>query len=347
MSQSSATESGITLGSKSDQSVTHTPSPSIPGPPQLRPGNPLVLEEILKLVFQFADQRSRVAASRVCQLWSGIALDELWRSLPTIFPLLKLFTLRKLLLTPTNYHKNLLSSLAKADWDRFRKYALRVRSVGSGHTGRADLPLDSAALVQMFGPSLLVPNLRTLSWRFIQSKNCISIVPFIGPKLESLVLVMEEGIESLEQSLLMQSLARRMPALKSLRLVSVSPAHHMTTSFAALISSSPKLARLELPPFFLTQEIVAATAQLPLMVDLSFSKWTKAAETYHESGMSFKFTPASFPGLYILSFASFPNRMAEVLQSTDHVGRLRTVFLDCPAYNSLREVENVFAALGS
>lgn len=213
--------------------------------------------------------------------------------------------------------------------------------------GGADLPLESAALFQMFGPSPLLPNVKTISWRFTQNVNCTSIIPFIGPKLESLVLEMDESIESLEQSLLLQSLAHRMPALKFLRLASSSFAHNMSTSLAAIISTSPQLTHVELPPFCLTQEVVAAAARLPLLTILSHSKWTKTAETYHQSGMSFEFTPASFPKLEVISFASFPARMSEVLQSTDHVGRLREVFLECPAYNSPQEIKNIFAALGS
>ncbi|KAG9036377.1 hypothetical protein FS837_001695 [Tulasnella sp. UAMH 9824] len=199
----------------------------------------------------------------------------------------------------------------------------------------------------MFGPSPLLPNVKTISWRFVQNSNCTSIVPFVGPKLENLVLEMDGSIESLEQSLLLQSLAHRMPALKFLRLTSSSFAHNMSTSFTALISTSPQLTHIELPPFCLTQEVVAATARLPLLTILTHSKWTKAAETYHESGMRFEFTPAAFPKLEVISFASLPNRMAEVFQSTDHVGRLREVFLDCPAYNSPQEIKNIFAALGS
>lgn len=63
--------------------------------------------------------------------------------------------------------------------------------------------------------------------------------------------------------------------------------------------------------------------------------------------MCFEFMPGSFPQLGTLAFAAPSSRMAEILQSTDHVGRLRGVFLDCPAYNSPQEIESVCAALGS
>lgn len=211
-----------------------------------------------------------------------------------------------------------------------------------------DLPLDSSALIQIFhGPSPMLPNIKTISWRFSENQNCMSILPFIGPKLENLFLEMDGGINNDAQSLLFQGLAHRLPTLIFLRLTSFGLAHHISTSLSTLISSLPKLINLELPPFFLTREVVAATAQLPLLTRLGYSKWMKAAENYHDSGMCFEFMPGSFLQLDTLSFASMPNRMAEILRSTDHVRRLRTVLLDCPAYNSPQEIENVFTSLGS
>ncbi|KIO32345.1 hypothetical protein M407DRAFT_108326 [Tulasnella calospora MUT 4182] len=85
-----------------------------------------MLAEILQLIFQFADQASLIAAAGVCQFWSCIALDERRKSLPSIFLLLELVAPRKWVLDPKEHHKSLMSSLAKADWSRFRKYSLRV-----------------------------------------------------------------------------------------------------------------------------------------------------------------------------------------------------------------------------
>ncbi|KAG8937723.1 hypothetical protein FRC00_001623 [Tulasnella sp. 408] len=290
-----------------NQSVPNQSPPPVPLPPGPAQGCPLALDEILRLILEFADHASLVAAAR-----------------------------------------NLMSSLGKADWARFRYYSSRIQSIGVGQTVKTDLPLDSAGLVQLFhGPSPLLPNIKTVSWRFNQNQNCMSILPFIGPQLEQLFLEMDEGIDDVAQSLLLQNLARRVSTLKFLRLISSGLAHHISTSLATLISSWPNLTRLELPPFFLTQEVVAATAQLPLLTWFTHSKWTKGAENYHESGTCFEFTPESFPQLSVLSFASLPIQMAGILQSTNHVGRLRLVVLDCPAYNSPQEIGNVFAALGS
>ncbi|KAG8945182.1 hypothetical protein FRC04_001161 [Tulasnella sp. 424] len=310
--------------------------------------NPLALEEILRSIFQLAEPPSLAVAARVCQRWSGIALDELWRSLPSIYPLLTLLVPRKWIQDATKYHKDILDSLVKADWDRFKGYAARIRFVNADYNGEVNLPLDSVALVQTFhGPSPLLPNVKTISWSFFQNKNFMNIIPFIGPQLENLDLEMEEGINNPEQAQLVQSLTRRTPNLRSLGLTSFNKVQHIGTPLTALISSSPKLVRLKLPTFFLTKEVVAAAANLPFLRKLLYSAWPEAQNIYQESGMCFEFTPESFPQLETLAFAALPTRMAEVLDATDHVGRLRWVYLDCPAYYSSQDIETVFAKLAA
>ncbi|KAG8891533.1 hypothetical protein FRC01_014649, partial [Tulasnella sp. 417] len=115
----------------------------------------------------------------------------------------------------------------------------------------------------------------------------------------------------------------------------------MSSSLASFISSSQKLIGINLPAFFLTEEVVGAVAKLPLIESLDY--WFGTEETYEESGICFEFTPGSFPQLEILAFAALPTRMAKVLQATDHVGKLQKIHLDCPAYYSLQEIETVFA----
>ncbi|KAG8910399.1 hypothetical protein FRC01_006351, partial [Tulasnella sp. 417] len=278
------------------------------------------LEETLRLIFQFTETASLSRAARVSRAWSNIALDELWRSLPSIFPLLGLLAPLEWILDATQHHRRLFSSLVNADWDRFSEYAIRIRCLNIDYAMEAELPLDSAALVHMFhrtGPVL--PNIERISWRFIQNKNCTSIFPFLGPRLEHLALVMERGVQETEQILLIQSLVNFVPNLRSLRLISSIITHNMTSSLASFISSWPKLLHLELPAFFLTQEIVAATAQLPLLTKLSCSDWRNTSKTYNGSGMRFKFTPGSFTQLDTLCFAALAHEMVNVLRSADHL----------------------------
>ncbi|KAG8945179.1 hypothetical protein FRC04_001158 [Tulasnella sp. 424] len=340
-----ASDPDNTGDSKADVSPS---SPSISSPPVLASDSPLALEEILWLIFQFAEPASLAVAARVCRNWSGTALDELWRTLPSIYPLLTLLVPRNWILDATEYHKNLLDSLAKANWDRFRGYAARIRSVRVDYDEEENLPFDTVALVQAFhGPSPLMPNVKTISWRFFQNKNFTSILPFIGHQLENLDLTMVKGIDDAERSQLVRSLAHRTANLRSLRLLSFTKIRHMDIPLATLISSSPKLVNIKLPAFFLTKEVVAAIAKLQFLTKLYHSGWLKAEKVYRDAEMCFEFTPESFPQLETLAFAALPTRMAKVFDATDHVGRLRSVYLDCPAFNSSKEIETVFAKLAA
>lgn len=46
--------------------------------------------ELLSKIFEKSDQKDCAAAAIVCRQWSNAALDELWRSLPSLMPLLNL-----------------------------------------------------------------------------------------------------------------------------------------------------------------------------------------------------------------------------------------------------------------
>ncbi|KAG8937724.1 hypothetical protein FRC00_001624 [Tulasnella sp. 408] len=323
-----------TVESLVEQSVSNMSSPPIPSPTDHAPGSPLALEEILRLIFQFTEQ-ARVVEVITLNIPASQALGPIELDLGCNT-------------ASHDFYKDLLSSLIYADWNRFREYAFRVRCVKIDYALEADLPLDSAALVQMFHRTApLLPNIETISWRFIQNQNCTSITPLIGPRLEHLALFMETEIGEKEQQLLMRSIPNLAPNLRSLRLASFVTTSSMTRHLSWLISSLPKLRHLELPAFFLPGEVVAAAAGLPLLRKLDYSGWRNTSETYNQDGMCFEFTPASFPELETLSFASLPDRMFQVLRSTVHVSRLQAIRLDCPTFSSPKDIKKVFTQLAA
>lgn len=61
-------------------------------PKENRDPHPLfMLPEILRVILSFAPEESCASAARVSSIWRDIALDWLWRDLPNVFPLLRLF----------------------------------------------------------------------------------------------------------------------------------------------------------------------------------------------------------------------------------------------------------------
>ncbi|KIO26779.1 hypothetical protein M407DRAFT_23974, partial [Tulasnella calospora MUT 4182] len=86
--------------------------------------------EVLYIIFALLQDslKDRAAAALVCRSWSDAALDELWRSLPSFLPLLKL-------LGPFSYINQLALTQAPQThptaqtWDRFKCYGARVREI--------------------------------------------------------------------------------------------------------------------------------------------------------------------------------------------------------------------------
>lgn len=50
----------------------------------------LSIPELLSTVFSLAEAPELATSARVCKKWSGLALDELWRDLESVLPLLDL-----------------------------------------------------------------------------------------------------------------------------------------------------------------------------------------------------------------------------------------------------------------
>ncbi|KAG8995217.1 hypothetical protein FRB90_000241 [Tulasnella sp. 427] len=251
-------------------------------------GDPLSIPEILQRIFQAADRSSLRASACVCQRWSAIALDQLWRSLSSILHLLALLAPRTLISTAGSDPNALIKALVEANWVRFRDYARRVRRISCPKVKEDELSLNCVALIQVFhGASAILPNVKEISWTFWDPKNCLAIIPFLGPRV------------------------------------------------------------LDLPPYYLTKEVVAAAARLAHLEALYCDVSPGTEIAYTESGMEFKFTANSFPQLTDVAFAAFAVRMAQVFQVPERIANLNLVDLNCPLGGSAEEIKTIFANLAT
>ncbi|KAG8994779.1 hypothetical protein FRB90_000345 [Tulasnella sp. 427] len=241
-------------------------------------------------------------------------------------------------------------ALMKADWDRFRHYTQRVRSVNLENVWEMEeLPLNSAALIRMFhGVSAILPNVKEISWSFWNPDNSPAVIPFLGPQLEKLCLNTYPWMDTTahEQVQLFQSLTGHIQSLRSLEIASLSPVRCPKT-LATLIGSCPNLRLLDLPPYYLTKEVVAAAARLPHLEILYCDVSPGTERNYTGLGMEFEFTANSFPQLKKASFAAFPLRMAEIFQAPAHIANLEAVDLNCPLDGSTEEIKTIFANLAA
>ncbi|KIO26783.1 hypothetical protein M407DRAFT_23978, partial [Tulasnella calospora MUT 4182] len=147
--------------------------------------------EVMRMIFAMSDKRVCAAAALVCRQWCSIALDELWRSLPSLPPLFKVLGP----LVYAGYGQDLHPDLAIAtqSWDAFKSYATRVRCLTY-----EDDDTDMAISTELIMRALVVhphrrilPNLQAVVWR-IYSTRLNHALAFCPPSLERMSLDIAE-----------------------------------------------------------------------------------------------------------------------------------------------------------
>ncbi|KAG8897074.1 hypothetical protein FRC00_004850 [Tulasnella sp. 408] len=208
--------------------------------------------ELMRMVFAMSDKLVCARAALVCRRWCSAALDELWRSLPSLFPLFKI--LGPLVDVGEDGH-DLDPDLAISaqSWDLFRSYAARVRCLtyrDEVYKTAISTGLIMRALVGHPGGGIL-PNLREVHWH-ISGSGFTQAPAFCPPSLEQVSLnIMDEyvSVDSVKRFLygLSSSLANR---LKSFRLeTGFEPTENaaLSTALNTLLKNQSGLLELKFP----------------------------------------------------------------------------------------------------
>ncbi|KAG8964881.1 hypothetical protein FRC00_000783 [Tulasnella sp. 408] len=165
----------------------------------IRETNPIRIPEILNRVLEFADPDGKATIARVSRGWSEPALKLLWRDLPDLDPLLKIFALLK------NIRNSRMSPAEKLE--RIKTYGAWVRSlrfdafnsfIWQSNTLEVCRALCSGKLHQYIPmvslpASGLFPNLHTLEWRadecrMVAEATLKAVSYFLHPSLKHLSL---------------------------------------------------------------------------------------------------------------------------------------------------------------
>ncbi|KAG9019514.1 hypothetical protein FRB90_001176 [Tulasnella sp. 427] len=164
---------------------------SIPRSITIAKGRPmhraLAVHEILGNILRYAQKPDQARAARVSSLWCDVALDWVWRDIPSVLPLLRLLAR----LEETNAGLAFAERIERYQWERFRNCARRVRILNYDDSD-PDHPsqlysscLSSAVGIALlalkpsdFGP--LLPKIHEIQWS--ASHDIITLqnlVPFI------------------------------------------------------------------------------------------------------------------------------------------------------------------------
>ncbi|KAG9050186.1 hypothetical protein FS837_007084 [Tulasnella sp. UAMH 9824] len=181
--------------------------------------NALLPIELLSKIFEKSDKKGCAAAAIVCRRWSNAALDELWRSLPSLMPLLNLLGP----IENTTMGKDLRPDVVVTEgtWEVFKGYAKRVRVLAQydSHDALISTGLVLRIVSAHLGQTVL-PNLREADWSLSNDDTTYQVAVFCSPSLEIISLqIANDGIDvRMVQRMLVSLSSLPLPHLRVIRI---------------------------------------------------------------------------------------------------------------------------------
>ncbi|KAH8106492.1 hypothetical protein DFH11DRAFT_1830669 [Phellopilus nigrolimitatus] len=250
--------------------------------------------ELRRFIFSFVNEHKSLAqCAMVCSLWSGSALDALWREMYSIAPLLSLAGLLKPM-SPKCVKWTTVEGYLY-DQCRFQNYANRIEELILHDLDGFTCNVISELLLKTGKPCLL-PNLKNLDSNQADSEALDFVFSLTHEKLENLALSIPSDTH--EVSNLLKEVTIRFPGLKSL-LLRPSEDETDTKDFeSGILESLPKMKSLEvvkLPMNSLTSPIMETLSNLPRLKQIQWE---------HKDPIFFCTIPdvARFPTLHNGSF---------------------------------------------
>ncbi|KAG9034308.1 hypothetical protein FS837_002239 [Tulasnella sp. UAMH 9824] len=332
----------------------------------------LAIPEILISILSMCRKADLGRAALVSHKWSLVALEQLWKELDSIIPLLLLVQPLRLASDTGDettwasalirwseslaYWIRLLQefdgNVADTDWVRLRRYACRVRSLEFDENDTiyeeeesfiAPWSIQALALVHPFGPSLL-PNLRKLSWCCTRDDTVLSILPFTSSSLSTLELEIEKDVSEEDIQRLLRSLTYRASTLEHFKLSTRCPVTSINESLAQCLNSKLNLRTVKLPQYFHTPEILASLGSLRGLEELG-ADWTYSQTDYIEAGTTLIFPQGSYPSLRTLHFHSSLTLATRLFRRPGPVSQLKEVCFSTPKCYPFKSLKIFLSAL--
>lgn len=231
----------------------------------------LFTPELLSLVFSYAGSASLATSARVCKGWSDTALNQLWRDLDSVYPILELVFDISLIKGEHGslFFKKLTDVLGDADWNRFQSYAKRVRSLDFDETMTyqedPDTPgLDSNVVAALclhhpFG-AVFLPHLQELKWT--TDGSALSMLPFLSGELRHLYIQMSTQTASTANEVF-KAITHRTPSLITFMLEAQVQSPSIDASLARWLQTTLNLEEVSLPANYFSSPLIRALGSLP------------------------------------------------------------------------------------
>ncbi|KIO31006.1 hypothetical protein M407DRAFT_19888 [Tulasnella calospora MUT 4182] len=230
------------------------------------------LPDILTAIFTNCNPSTTATLARVCRNWNDLVIDQLWSSLPSLLPLLRI-------LLPLVVVGDALDFDRKAgppNWTRFWVLAPKVRRLRhvdqlAGYTTNTQLsgrisPNVIPYLLQQqswTGRLFILPNLARLEWSVNWEYSLFQLCHFLSPALRHLIISIGKHVPIDQVIQNLEYLAALPPT--NVRLLSISasysepnPGVGVASAVASFIKCQPTLLALELPSIWTRGEIVGS-----------------------------------------------------------------------------------------
>ncbi|KAG8982138.1 hypothetical protein FRC05_000280, partial [Tulasnella sp. 425] len=235
------------------------------------------IPEILSNISAKCSLSTNATLTRVCRTWGDLASDQVWSSLPSLLPLLRI-------LLPLVMVDGALDFDRKArtpNWDRFWALATRVRSLKHNDAQTGDTTEPSTQLTGRISPNVipflllhqswtsgrfLLPKLETLKWLAKWEHSLLQLCHFLSPSLQSLEIRFAESVPADLATRNLECLAS-LPSMnvKTLRICTTYTEGdsdvQVATAVASFVKSQPAIVFLDVSDIWSRGEVVRSLIQ--------------------------------------------------------------------------------------
>ncbi|TCD63646.1 hypothetical protein EIP91_005163 [Steccherinum ochraceum] len=278
------------------------------------------IPEIVELILSFLDRRENTNTARVCRRWSDIALTLLWRDVPDVFPL---FSILSPLDTSgrrgsTGFEYVFTRNLGASDWERFSRYARRVRILAHNEDSVkfvSSLAFDEIARTR--ATLQILPNLGSLTWLTHTSQRMRFSLMFMHERVNEFIASLHLH-DDYPIATFFNEVVLRMPHLTALDLRFDFGVSEIEAAIVELLGGLPKLKSVIFPLYTLTSRIVQQLSKLPHLGTIQFEFKEDQGQGQVEDIMNFvpHLEEGAFPTLFDLSLSA---RLSDITAFLGHM----------------------------
>ncbi|KAI6141622.1 hypothetical protein BKA82DRAFT_2634167 [Pisolithus tinctorius] len=301
------------------------------------------IPELLHLIFSFLDKKSNVSSACVCKFWSDIALDAVWREVDDLIQLLSILNPVFMSVAGAYQFEDIPGV---SDWNRFHKYARRVRCLrfdSSSIEGEVEVVLDDVARTRTSFE--ILPNLRELVWTCRALSDLQRCLLFLHGRLKYLTVSLWSHLG--EPGPLLTDICARAPNLHTLKLHVKDPNMQMLGQIQVVVRNLHHLRKIVLPEFRFTSEVIQELSRMPNLGVIEFQHDLAMGPGNPKNVERFVpvLTAGAFPALYDLNLTAKIDDLEGFFQSSFAPINITTLYVNSYAKHSPAEVRSFLLTL--